>query len=42
MKPAAGQEPAQLLQAVVVGLAGQVVEGVGEEVDVAALQGGFG
>jgi len=35
-------EPAQLLQAVVVGLAGQVVEGVPEEVDVAALEGGLG
>ena len=31
-----------LLQAVVVGLAGQMVEGVAEEVDVAALEGGFG
>ena len=39
---AAVVEPAQLLQAVVVGLAGQVVEGVPEEVDVAALEGGLG
>ena len=35
-------EPAQFLQAVVVGLARQMVEGVAEEVDVAALEGGFG
>src|SRR6516165_9907562 len=35
-------KPAQLLQAVVVGLAGQVIEGVAEEVDVAALESGFG
>ena len=35
-------EPAQFLQAVVVGLARQMVEGVTEEVDVAALEGGFG
>ena len=39
---AAVVEPAQLLQAVVVGLARQVVEGVPEEVDVAALEGGLG
>ena len=31
-------EPAQLLQAVVVGLARQMVEGVAQEVDVAALE----
>ena len=35
-------EPAQLLQAVVVGLAGHVVEGVPEEMDVAPLPGGLG
>jgi len=35
-------EPAQLRQAVVIGLAGQVIKGVAEEVDVAALEGGFG
>src|SRR5450631_2634285 len=35
-------EPAQFLQAVVVGLARQVIEGVAEEVDVAALESGFG
>jgi hypothetical protein len=39
---AAVVEPAQLLQAIVIGLAGQVVEGVPEEVDVAALEGGLG
>ena len=33
-------EPAQLLQAVVIGLAWQVVEGVAEEVDVTTLEGG--
>ena len=35
-------EPAQLLQAVVIGLARQVIEGVAEEMEVAALEGGFG
>lgn len=35
-------EPAQFLQAVVAGLARQVVEGVAEEVNVAALVGGLG
>src|SRR5580693_8404889 len=35
-------EPAQLLQAVVVGLARQVVEGVAQEVDIASLKGGLG
>jgi hypothetical protein len=35
-------EPAELGQAVVVGPAGKVVEGVAQEVDVAALPGGFG
>ena len=39
---AAVVEPAQFLQAVVVGLAGQMIEGVAQEVDVAALEGGFG
>ena len=39
---AAVVEPAQLLQAIVVGLARQVVEGVAEEVDVASLEGGLG
>ena len=39
---AAVVEPAQFLQAVVVGLSGQMVEGVAKEVDVAALKGGFG
>ena len=35
-------EPSQFLQAVVVGLARQVVESVTEEVDVTALESGFG
>jgi hypothetical protein len=35
-------EPAQLLQAIVIGLARQMVEGVAQEVDVASLEGGFG
>ena len=35
-------EPAQFLQAVVVGLARQMVEGVAQEVHVAALDGRFG
>ena len=35
-------EPAQFLEAVVVGLARQVIEGVAQEVDVAALEGGLG
>src|SRR3984885_3862765 len=39
---AAVVEPAQFLQAVVVGLARQMVQRVAEEVDVAALEGGFG
>jgi hypothetical protein len=39
---AAVVEPAQFLQAVIVGLSGQMVEGVAKEVDVAALEGGFG
>ena len=39
---AAVVKPAQLLQAVVVGLARQVIEGVAQEVDVAALEGGLG
>ena len=34
-------EPAQLLQAVVVGLAREMVEGVAEEVHVASLDGGL-
>jgi hypothetical protein len=40
--PRTGSEPAKFLQAVVVGLAGQMVEGVAKEVDVAALKGGLG
>ena len=39
---AAVVKPAQLLHAVVVGLARQVIEGVAQEVDVAALEGGVG
>ena len=39
---AAVVKPAQLLQAVVVGLARQVIEGVAQEVDVAALERGVG
>src|ERR1700739_2030414 len=35
-------EPAQLLQAIVVGLAGQMVEGVAEEMHVTSLEGGLG
>ena len=35
-------EPAQLLQAVVVGLARQVVAGVAQKVDIAPLEGGLG
>src|ERR1700730_10749807 len=38
---AAGVEPAQLLQAVVVDLARYVVQGVAEEMDIAALPDGF-
>jgi hypothetical protein len=40
--PRTGSEPAQFLQAVVVGLSGQVIESVAQEVDVAALERGFG
>ena len=39
---AAVVEPAQFLQAIVVGLARQMVQGVTEEVDVTALESGFG
>ena len=35
-------KPAQLLQAVVVGLARQMIESVAQEVDVTALEGGLG
>jgi len=35
-------EPPKLLQTVVVGFAGQVVEGVAEEMHVATLPSGFG
>lgn len=35
-------EPAEFLDTVVVGLLGQVVKGIPQEMDVAALPGGFG
>ncbi len=39
---AAVVKPAQFLQAVVVGLAWQMIQGVTQKVDVAALERGFG
>jgi hypothetical protein len=39
---AAVVEPAQFLQPIVIGLAGQMVEGVAEEVDITTLEGGLG
>ncbi len=42
LDPTAVVEPAQFLQSVVVGHARQMVEGVAEEVDVAALEGDLG